>query len=136
MNTQRLIHTTLALVLVAATASAGAQGAKKEAKKPAVKHETAAQLAAEAKVSKADATKSALALVPGGTVKSTELERENGKLVYSFDIATKGKSGIDEVQIDAISGAQVGKVEHESPKAEKAEEKAEAKEKKAAAKKP
>ena len=28
-----------------------------------------------------------------------ELEKENGKLIYSYDIKTEGKSGIDEVQV-------------------------------------
>jgi hypothetical protein len=72
--------------------------------------------------------------VPGGSVKAGELERENGKLLYSFDIVTKGKAGIDEVQIDAITGAQIGSVVHETAKDEKKEAKAEAKEAKGAAK--
>ena len=50
------------------------------------------------------AKKTALAQVPKGWVKASELEREGGKLLYSFDIASKGKAGIDEVQIDAITG--------------------------------
>ena len=37
-----------------------------------------------------------------GTIKSAELEKEHGKLVYSFDIATAG--GIREIQVDANSG--------------------------------
>ncbi|MDB4916241.1 MAG: PepSY domain protein [Gemmatimonadetes bacterium] len=120
--------TFLAIALVA-TSSLGAQAAKKT--------ETQAQLKAQAKISAADAEKTALALVPGGKVKEHELEKENGKLIWSFDIATKGKSGIDEVQIDAITGAQVGKVVHETAKDEKAEAAAEKKEAKAAkAKKP
>jgi uncharacterized membrane protein YkoI len=95
--------------------------------KPAAKPEPQAQLKAEAKISLAKAKKTALAQVPHGTIKSSELEREKGKLIYSFDIATKGKSGIDEVNVDAVTGALVGGVEHESPKAEKADAKAEAK---------
>jgi uncharacterized membrane protein YkoI len=108
--------------------------AKKEVK-PA-RHETAAQLKAEAKIPESAAKATALSKVPGGRVKASELERENGKLIYSFDIATKGKSGIDEVHIDAITGAQVGNVVHETPKMEKAEAKAEAKEMKAMKHKP
>ena len=100
----------------------------------AAKHESEAALRKEAKISMAAAKKTALAQVPNGHVKSSELERENGKLVYSFDIATKGKTGIDEVQVDAVTGALVGGVVHEDPKTEKAEAKAEAKEKKAAMK--
>ena len=99
----------------------------------AAKHETMAQLKAEAKITEAAAKATALSKVPGGHVKASELERENGKLLYSFDIATKGKSGIDEVQVDAITGAQIGTVVHETAKMEKAEAKAEKKEAKAAA---
>jgi uncharacterized membrane protein YkoI len=93
-----------------------AQTADKVEAKPAAKHETQAELKAQARVSLASAQKTALALVPKGRVKSSELEREKGKLIYSFDIATKGKSGIDEVNVDAITGAVVGGVEHEGPK--------------------
>ena len=117
----RYISPLAALALCATSASAQA----------APKHETQAQLEAQAKVSMAAAKATALAKVPGGWVKSSELEREHGKLLYSFDIATKGKNGIDEVQIDAITGAQIGAVVHESAKDEKAEAKAEAKEAKA-----
>jgi hypothetical protein len=80
------------------------------------------QLAAEAKVSRADAERTALTKVPGGTVKEGELEKEHGKLVWSFDIATAGTSGVTEVQVDAISGAIVS-VEHESASAEAKEKK-------------
>jgi hypothetical protein len=31
------------------------------------------------------------------------LEREHGKLIYSFDIRVPGKPGIEEVQVSAIS---------------------------------
>ncbi|GAC1438183.1 MAG: hypothetical protein NVS9B5_33530 [Terriglobales bacterium] len=52
----------------------------------------------------AEAQKTALAKEPG-KIKSKELEKENGKLIFSFDIKTK--SGIHEVHVDAISGAVV-----------------------------
>jgi hypothetical protein len=62
----------------------------------------------------------AMARVPGAQVKSHELEREHGKLVYSYDLAVPGKSGIEEVQVDARTGKIVA-VEHETPKAEQRE---------------
>ena len=134
-------HTSRNMMLVALAAMAlsaapvFAQAAKLgKMTKAAAKHETPAQLKAEAKITEDAARATALAKVPGGMVKSFELEREKGKLLYSFDIATKGKSGIDEVQVDAITGALIGGVVHENKKMEKAEAKAEAKEKKAAAK--
>jgi uncharacterized membrane protein YkoI len=96
----------------------------------AVKKETQADLQKEAKISEADARATALKQVPNGTVKSEELEREKGKLIYSYDISVAGKTGVDEVNVNAIDGSVVGKVTHESPKTEKKEAKQEAKEKK------
>ncbi|WP_206044664.1 PepSY domain-containing protein [Gemmatimonas groenlandica] len=81
-----------------------------------------------AKVTPATATATALTKVPGGKVQSAEIEKEDGKLVYSFDIKVAGKSGIEEVLVDALTGAVVG-VEHETP----ADEAKEAKEDKAKA---
>jgi hypothetical protein len=81
-----------------------------------------AKLQAEAKVSRADAEKAALAKVPGGTIKEGELEKEKGKLIWSFDISTPGSSDIKEVQVDAISGGVVS-VETESAAAEAKEKK-------------
>jgi hypothetical protein len=74
-------------------------------------------LKARAKVSAEAATASAQAKVPKGTVVKAELEEEKGTLIYSFDIKTAGKSGIDEVAVDAMTG-KVLSVEHESAKAE------------------
>ena len=62
----------------------------------------------------------ALARVPGARVKSQELEREHGRLIWSFDLATAGSAGIDEVNVDARTG-QVVAVQHEGPKAERRE---------------
>jgi uncharacterized membrane protein YkoI len=81
---------------------------------------TPAQMQKEAKVSFADAQKTALKEVPGAHVKSHELEHEKGKLIYSFDMKTTGKSGVEEINIDALTGAVVAK-EHETKKQEKAE---------------
>ena len=129
----RMLAACAAMTLSAMPAFAQAANAGKPAAQP-VKHETMAQLRAEARVSEVAARATALAKVPGGRVKTWELERENGTLLYSFDIATRGKSGIDEVHVNAITGALIGDVVHETPKMEKAEAKAEAKEAKAAGK--
>lgn len=91
--------------------------------------ESMAKLQAEAKISKADAEKTALAKVPGGTIKESGLEREKGKLIYSFDIATPGTKGITEVAVDAITGEVVA-VDKETPAQQEAEKTADAKEKK------
>ena len=66
---------------------------------------TPAQLEAQAKITKAQAQKIALDKVPGGTIKEGELEKEKGKLLWSFDIATPGTKDITEVQVDAMTGA-------------------------------
>jgi uncharacterized membrane protein YkoI len=77
-----------------------------------------AALMAEAKVSQADARATALAQVPNGTVKESELEKEHGKLIWSFDIATTGTKDITEVNVDAVNGTVVSK-EIEKEKDEK-----------------
>lgn len=69
----------------------------------------------------------ALKKVPGGKIASSELERENGKLIYSFDIKT-AKSGVTEVNVNAVNG-EVVDVHHENAAKEAAEKKQEAKEK-------
>jgi uncharacterized membrane protein YkoI len=134
----------VAIAIAATTTVAGAQApaASKAAVKTttasatakrhrrAVKKETQADLQKAAKISEADARATALKQVPNGTVKSEELEREKGKLIYSYDITVPGKSGIDEVNVNAMDGSVVGKPQHETPKTEKAEAKQEAKEKK------
>lgn len=52
-------------------------------------------------------------------MRSEELEREKGKLIYSFDVVPS-KSGVTEVDVNAKSGT-VLKVHHESPASEKRE---------------
>ena len=74
----------------------------------------AAQLAAQAKIPRADAEKTALAKVPGGTIKEGELEMEKGKLIWSFDISIPGSKDIKEVAVDAITGGVIA-VETETP---------------------
>jgi len=89
-----------------------------------VKSDIPADLAKEAKVSLEAARKTALAHVKDGTVRSEELEREHGKLLYSFDIASKGKTGVTEVHVDAMTG-KVLSTHHESAATEKKEAKEE-----------
>jgi uncharacterized membrane protein YkoI len=79
-----------------------------------------AKLMAEAKVSKSAAESIAFAKVPNGTIKEGELEKENGKLQWSFDIATPGSKDITEVNVDAITGDVIS-VQKESPESESKE---------------
>src|SRR6185312_4243832 len=138
----------VAVAIAATTTVAGAQATSsyKTTAKPATQastttkthkkamKESQATLQKEAKISEETARATALKEVPNGTVKSSELEREHGKLIYSYDITVPGKTGIEEVNVNAIDGSVVAK-QHESPKTEKKEAAQEAKEKKAAAKK-
>jgi uncharacterized membrane protein YkoI len=101
----------IALTAVACNRQAGAP----------IKEETSG-LSAEAKVNPETARRTALAKVPGGKIEKEELEQEGGKLVYSFDIKTGTKPGIDEVQVDAGDGSVVS-VKHEDAATEAAEAK-------------
>ncbi len=62
-----------------------------------------------AAIAKDHATAAALAKVPGGAVKKSETECEDGRLVYSFEIATS--SGITKVSVDALTGVASTKVD-------------------------
>ena len=95
----------------------------------AAQKETQAQLQAEAKVAEAAAQKTALAKVPNGKIKSSELEKEHGKLVWSFDISTPGSKNITEVQVDAKTG-KIVVLQVETPKDQAKEKAADKKEKK------
>lgn len=77
----------------------------------------------KAKITVEAATATALGKAPGGKVEKAEIENEDGKLIYSFDIKVAGKAGITEVGVDAMTGAVVN-VEHEDAAAEAKEAKA------------
>ena len=130
MRNTRFAPLAALLLTVGVVGAARAQDPKTAARKPvAAKHETKASLRAEAKVREADARKTALAEVPNGKVTKHELEREDGKLIYSYDIEVKGRPGIEEVHVDAITGQMI-KHEHEDAKMEAKEKKAEHRERK------
>jgi hypothetical protein len=76
-----------------------------------------AEYRSQAKITSDAAVQTALARVPGGQIQEGELEKEHGKLVYSFDVVVPNRKGVDEVQVDARSGKVVS-VKHESPAAE------------------
>jgi uncharacterized membrane protein YkoI len=88
--------------------------------------EQQAKLASQARITKEQAQEIALKRAPG-IVESGELEREHGKLVYSFDIRNS-KGTIDEVQVSAING-KIVRVEHETKAQEEAEKKSDEKKK-------
>lgn len=82
--------------------------------------------ASEAKLSRADAEKAALARVPNGTVKEGELEKEHGLLIWSFDISQPGTKDITEVHVNANTG-EIVRVEKEDQAAQAKEAKEDAK---------
>jgi uncharacterized membrane protein YkoI len=104
-------HLAIAGALAIAAATAGAQ-------RPTYKRDVPARLAKRAKVKESTAAAMAQRLVPAAHIQALELENEGGKLIYSFDMKTPGKDGIDEVNIDAITGKRVGKIGHESSASE------------------
>jgi uncharacterized membrane protein YkoI len=101
-----------ALLIAALSAGAGAVKAQ-----PA-SNDDQARLAKQARITKERAREIALKRAPG-TVESGELEREHGRLVYSFDIRND-RGTITEVQVSARSG-RVVRVEEENARAEAAE---------------
>ena len=82
------------------------------------------ELLKEAKVTEAQAQATALAKVPHGTVKSSELEKEHGRLIWTFDIAPPSARGVTEVHVDAKTGKVIS-VKKETPAQEAKEAKAE-----------
>lgn len=108
-----------ALLAYAGTVMASPSPCSIDPKKGASKEE----LRSLARVTESDARQTALASLKDpakATVKEAELEAEHGCLVYSFDIQVSGKSGIQEIQVDAGNG-KVLSSEHENPKAEAVE---------------
>jgi hypothetical protein len=86
------------------------------------KNTPASALPGLARISKAEAQKKALARLksPSAEFVSAELEVEEGCLVYSFDIRLPGKSGVEEIMVDAGTGKIVSH-KHETPAQEAAE---------------
>ena len=130
--------TLLAIGIFAVTASAHAQAATAGAAKPkSYPKDLPPALVKEAKITESQAAAIAMKAIPGATIAKMELEKEGGKFIYSYDLKTAGKAGIDEVHVDAMTGVLLDTA-HETPadeKAEAAKERAE-QAKKPAAKKP
>lgn len=118
MRTRTILFICAGILMLAVDGQIYAQAATpKKSKIPA-------SLKSEAKLSVEDAREIAANKVPG-TIEEEELEKENGKLVYSFDIQLKGEKNITEVQVSAIDGSIVS-VERENAAAEANEKKQDA----------
>ena len=111
-------------ITVAASTTLAAQGTA-----PTYKRDLPAKLVKQAKVAEADAAKTAAARVPNGRIQAVELENEGGSLIYSYELKVPGRSGIEEINVNARTGKVVS-TEHESPASERGEAKAEKAEKK------
>lgn len=111
--------TTAAALVIASALAAGAVSAQSTQSASRMKEERAGLLA-QATIPPDSARKLALARVANGRIAEQEIEMEGGKLAYSFDIKVPGRTGIEEILIDAKSGAVIAH-EHENPKREAAE---------------
>src|ERR1700687_668659 len=110
---------TLGVLLVSISASAASLPCSIHPKKGT----PSSDLSALAKISLAEAQKTALASIkapPTATVSEGELEVERGCLVYSFDVRVPGKSGVEEVIVDPGNG-KILSHKHESARQEAAE---------------
>ena len=104
MKTRDVTRSLLTLALLAACSVSTLAAAE----------ETQTALKAQAKVTEAKAQKTALAKVPGGSIRSSELEQERGKLIWSFDVAMPRSRDITEVQVDART-AKIVSTQIETP---------------------
>jgi hypothetical protein len=129
----RFIGSTIPIAgaLMAGAALVGGLSAQQPAQQqePKYKRDLPAALMKRATVSEAQAAKTALAAMPNATIKAVELEDENGRLIYSYELKVPGHSGIEEVNVNAKTGAIVN-TEHETPASERGEAKQEAAKKK------
>ena len=104
-----------ALLAAAAFAPLAAQGPQ-----PKYKRDLPAALLKQATVSEADAAKTAMTKIPNARIQAVELENEGGHLLYSYELKVPGRSGIEEVNVNATTGAVVN-TEHEGASAERKE---------------
>jgi uncharacterized membrane protein YkoI len=111
MKNRIMTSISLGLVAVLSLATVGGLAAQQPAG-PAYKRDVPAELLSQTKISEDSARTIALKRVPGSAVKELELEREHGLLIWSFDLTVAGKPGVEEVEVDALTGKIVG-VEHE-----------------------
>lgn len=93
----------LAGALVLTVAFGARSASAQQAQRPSYEREIPAALLAEAKISEDSARALALAKIPGG-IEAVELKRENGALVWIWDVKIKGKRGITEVWVNAVDG--------------------------------
>jgi hypothetical protein len=72
------------------------------------------ELLKQARVTKHEAKRIALARVKRGAIKCVELEKENGVLIWSVDVARPPSKDLTDVWVDATTG-KITAVEVETP---------------------
>jgi len=72
------------------------------------------ELLKQARVTKHQAKQIALARVKGGAIKCVELEKENGVLIWSVDVAQPPNKNLTDIWVDATTG-KITAVEVETP---------------------
>ena len=82
--------------------------------------QSGAELLNQARVTKHQAKQIALAKVKRGAIKCVALEKENGVLIWSVDIAQPPKKDLTDVWVDATAG-KITAIEIETPITEKKE---------------
>ena len=86
--------------------------------KPKYTRDLPAALLKQASVTEDSAAKIAQAKMPKARIQAVELENENGNLIYSYELKIAGHKGIEEVNVNAKTGAVVN-TEHENGEAQK-----------------
>jgi uncharacterized membrane protein YkoI len=113
-----MLKTLIFLLMVPLSAAVSQSQTNASAPQPKFKLKAArSEYLQQAKVSSRVAADSALNRVPNGRIQEAELEKEHGRLVYSFDLSSPRKPGVEEVLVDAKTGSVVS-VTHESPQSE------------------
>ena len=111
-----------AAVLLVAGVSSAALAQEKSAKKKVVMKEQHPGLLSKAKIPVDSARKLASAKASGETIRKEEIRQDNGKLLYTFYFKDAAQSGLDAVDVDAMTGT-VAAPRHESKTEAKAERK-------------
>lgn len=99
-------------IAIAAAALLGGASVSASAQSATYKRDVPDSLLKEAKITESQAASIAQKKVPSGAIQNLEMEREKGKLIYSFELKVPGKKGITEVNVDAMTG-KVWPLEHE-----------------------
>ena len=96
--------TTLGLATMLALGAARSGAAQQSTSaRPSYERDVPAALLAQVKVGEDSARVLALAKLPG-TIEAVELLREEGRLLWVWDIKVAGRRGITEVWVNAIDG--------------------------------